>query len=634
MTENLKTRTVSVQPNNGRVDNVILSTENPVKTTDNDGEPIYEILSHDERHIKLDRAQSNTGLPLLEGHHMSLDAMLGRFENARLEDKQLRGDLLIGTSSGRGEAIFRGINDGTIADLSVGYIVENYETVGEREGLPLKKAVNWEPIEASIVVINADHASGTRQMSTRSQPMEHKMPTENEKQPAESSGKVEVTQNAPLSQRELIIQYSGQASHNPLAGPLAQRMIQENKDVTLEQYFAELSEATQKREVEKEGISKSDREEFSFLNLINALGNGDDPDVVRKGARELEITREFNKRSSTGAQQSGGNTIPASLLTNPNQNTSKRVLTTVTGQAGSNLVEQSLGSVIEFLRDSSKVLPLCRSMNFGPGQLNLPRLTGGVTSNWVSNNPSANDAASDPTTDQVEFPLKSLSSHTVYQRALLLQANTDVETLLRSDIAASMGEALDKAILLGGGADAITGLVSDDQPATSTLDFGNAPGPVKREHALGLVKQMAENNALRGNLAFFANPDIIYKMQLREISQSGRFLVDEENTREGPDGQLVSTLVGYPLYSTTLIPNTWGANYHTTTGGTNKSAIMFGNWLDYVFVNYSGGLTVSVNPYLYQAKRQLAIFAHLECGGDFRHRESFSYLWRADTVVA
>jgi hypothetical protein len=115
----------------------------------------WESLSLKKEHVRLKRLRS--GAPMLNAHgSWSLRDVIGVVEKADVDGKQ-------GTASMRFskredvEPIFKDVKDKILRNVSVGYKVHKYEDITEGEGKPKRlRAIDWEPMEISIVPIGAD----------------------------------------------------------------------------------------------------------------------------------------------------------------------------------------------------------------------------------------------------------------------------------------------------------------------------------------------------------------------------------------------------------------------------------------------------------------------------------------------
>ncbi|WP_333710367.1 prohead protease/major capsid protein fusion protein [Malikia spinosa] len=120
------------------------------------GRAYYEELSLDPEHIDLTRL--NNGAPLLNSHSASdLVDVIGVVERAWLEGNE--GRAVVRIDAGEID-VLRKVKDGILRNVSVGYAVRKYQI--EEGDIPVYRAIDWEPMELSLVPIGADAGAGTR----------------------------------------------------------------------------------------------------------------------------------------------------------------------------------------------------------------------------------------------------------------------------------------------------------------------------------------------------------------------------------------------------------------------------------------------------------------------------------------
>lgn len=125
------------------------------------GERYIEELSLEPSSVRMARLQA--GAPLLAAHSQrDLDAVIGVVESASVEGGA-------GTASVRfsddeeSEKVFRKVQQKILRNVSVGYVVHRYQkTDGVNGGLPVWRAIDWEPMELSIVAVPADAGAQVR----------------------------------------------------------------------------------------------------------------------------------------------------------------------------------------------------------------------------------------------------------------------------------------------------------------------------------------------------------------------------------------------------------------------------------------------------------------------------------------
>lgn len=124
--------------------------------------PYDEELDLTPKSVRLQRL--NTKAPLLDTHsRWTTDDVVGVIEpgTARVDGKQGRARVRFRKNE-HGEEVFRGVQEGVLGQISVGYRVHEFQKT-EREGeIPVWRAVDWEPYELSLVPIAADAGAGTR----------------------------------------------------------------------------------------------------------------------------------------------------------------------------------------------------------------------------------------------------------------------------------------------------------------------------------------------------------------------------------------------------------------------------------------------------------------------------------------
>lgn len=121
------------------------------------GERYLEILSMDPAHVRLDRL--NQAGPVLDGHMgWSVRSMLGSVVegSAKIQAKQGRATLQFSRRP-EVDGVWRDLEDGIVRSTSVGYDVHAYEeTPAKGDRIAIRKAIDWEPYEVSMVPMPAD----------------------------------------------------------------------------------------------------------------------------------------------------------------------------------------------------------------------------------------------------------------------------------------------------------------------------------------------------------------------------------------------------------------------------------------------------------------------------------------------
>ena len=120
------------------------------------GERGIEILSHARGHIRTERLED--GIALLWMH--SPWEHLGVLEHNRITNKKIVGEPRFDQNDLAQEKQ-QSVLDRTLTRTSVGYVVHEYQIERKKDNrLPIYRAVDWEPMEASLVTVPFDPTVG------------------------------------------------------------------------------------------------------------------------------------------------------------------------------------------------------------------------------------------------------------------------------------------------------------------------------------------------------------------------------------------------------------------------------------------------------------------------------------------
>lgn len=154
--------------------------------------PYYEELDMSPSSIRMDRL--NSGAPLLNSHRSdNLSDVIGVVERAWLDGDVGKARVRF---SARDEvaSIFEDVRSGVLRNLSVGYAVYKTERVEKDGETPTLRAVDWEPMEISVVPVGADPSAQVRAEEALSL---HLQEPEEDKQPMEETRELEVAAAEP-----------------------------------------------------------------------------------------------------------------------------------------------------------------------------------------------------------------------------------------------------------------------------------------------------------------------------------------------------------------------------------------------------------------------------------------------------
>lgn len=234
-------------------------------------------------------------------------------------------------------------------------------------------------------------------------------------------------------------------------------------------------------------------------------------------------------------------------------------------------VEQS-AEVIEQLRDTAKVLPLCRTIPMNSDTLTIPRQSGGATAYWVGENSTITD--SQETLSQITLVARKLAARVLIPNELIADSDPDVEAFVREDISRVLALEVDRVILEGSGlANQPTGLLN---LGVTTTALNAAPTVADLQNAISRVE--VENVMEEPTWAWVFNPREKSTLRLLQDARggavgTGAYIFSEMGADFGLQGRIPPNLLGYPWATTTQI---------TATGAPAETEMYFGQWNDVV----------------------------------------------------
>ena len=371
--------------------------------------------------------------------------------------------------------------------------------------------------------------------------------------------------------------------------------------LNLAQFRGVLLDAVASKPVSLEdlGASKQEQRNYSLMNAIKTAATG------RLDGFEREVSEELAKRYGKDPR---GFFVPTDIF--------KRDITTTapTAGPGSNLVptDHLGGEFIDALRATLVSARLgARMMQGLEGDVAIPKLTSKTAVAFVSENGSPTEGA--PQFGQVTMSPKGMVQYVDISRRLMMQSDPSVEQVIRDDMTRQFAAKIDEVAINGGGSNEPSGILQTNGIGSVLIDETSpyAGGSLTFAKLVELEREVAVDNALAGNLAFLTNPKVVYEMRTTPRQASGvegNFIMGDRNE-----------LMGYGVESTTLVPS----NLTTTGGGSNLSAVIFGNYAD-LMIGMFGGLDVLVDPYTGSATGATRVAMYQDIDVAVRHAESFA----------
>jgi HK97 family phage major capsid protein/HK97 family phage prohead protease len=588
---------------------------------------MIEVLDHTPDAVDLSRL--NNGGPLLFNH--DLDEVIGVIERAWL-DGTGKGRALVRFSKREdAEEVWQDVQDGILRNVSVGYRINEVKLKETRQdGTDVYVVTKWEPYEISIVSAPADPSVGVGRKiepnkPEKSFPMKDKLiaacaargitlkgdETEDQllsllgTKPEPEVRTVQVgtdNSDAVKAERKRMADIA-EAGKKLKLTELAERFINEGRSVD-DFRAAALEEVTKRGASFKEsnspiGLTDKETRSFSFLNLIRTLADPQNKGFREAAAFELEVC----EAARSHRKNARGTVIPVDVLRAAISNEARRDIVSIktdTGYTGTggNTVQTTLlaSSYFELLRNKTSIMRLGTILGGLVGDLDIPKqLTNAANAGWIGEDESA------PQRDMT-FGLIGLSPHTVaahgaITRKMLMQSSLDVEALLRRDLAAAMGQAIDVAGYYGDGtSNAPTGIKNTS--GINTVGFAGA-NPTWAE----LVDMETEVEADNIDPA---SSRYVHNARMKGYFKKTKRFTDDATSMIIWEGNGVN---GYSSEVTNQIAN---------------GDVFFGDFSE-LLIGMWGGLDIIVDPYTQSTKGRIIISNFQDVDFVVRRAAAFCY---------
>ncbi len=538
-----------------------------------------EILSHDKGAVDLKRL--NTRAALLLNHDP--DKQIGVVEDATISGGKGRAVVRFGNSA-LAEEVFRDVKDGIRENVSVGYRADKIEPAAKVNGQEAFRVTRWTPLELSIVSIPADETVGVG----RSHEGKNSMPEVTEIEPpqsvaAERSRVKNITAMAKQFRCEDLLEDAIERgiSEEVFTRSILDRVPASKPLGECESFGTrKVSEGLWQREASI-GMSEQDCESYSFTRAIQSV-------VANGHASGLEAEASRAAQKLYGREINGiGFVVPLDVLLHQRRqaNSYNRTMTTGSATAGGFGVSTDIAvsSFVDLLRKKAVISQLGTRILTGlVGNIVLPKLTGDVTAYWLTETATVTD--SDACLGQLILTPKRVAATTKYSKQLVIQSSIDVETLVRSSMAAQIALAWDLAAIAGSNASGEPLGILNTTGLSTSVTFGAAATWAK---IVEFETNLAASNADTGAIGWIVSPATRGKWKtIQKVSGQAVFLWENGMVNE------------YKAYATNQIP-------------TGDKAI-FGNFNDLI-VGMWGGLDVVIDPYSLATSNQIRVTSQLHC---------------------
>ena len=580
-------KTIDVE---NRTVEVRFSSEFPVKRYI-DGVVGDEVLDHNPQSVNLGRL--NDGGPVLLDH----DARehVGIVERASIDADRVGRALLRFGKSALASEVFNDVTDGIRRSISVGYRVHKYVSEKIGDGLVFR-AVNWEPYEITFTSVPADPTAQVGReaenlIKTEVITMEPETAKTPEKVPAlDTKRELETIRRKEIDRSDNIRAIGEKYDCEDVAREAIRDGVSEDNfnKMVLDRIAEKQANA---KPVTQIGLNNGEVQRYSLMRAINAAFNND----WSKAGFEREASIAIEDELQRAPQ---GFYIPFEIQSAMYQK-QQRVMTVGTDADGGYLkgTDHMAGSFIELLRANALMGQLnARFLPGLTGDIDIPRLDGGVAFNWVTEDADA--TPDDATLGTVAMAPKTVVGEVPISRRLLKQSAPSVEAMLMDDMAKGAALAIDLAAFSGTGASGQpTGVTATAGiGATSIASFATTGYPTFAE-IVAFETDVLTANALNGTLAYCTTAAISGSMKTTaKDAGSGMFLLERGEAN------------GYPVHVSTQLA---------------AKTILFGNFED-VIIGLWGVLDVEPDKAEKAASGGLVLRVFQDVDIGVRHAGSFS----------
>lgn len=307
---------------------------------------------------------------------------------------------------------------------------------------------------------------------------------------------------------------------------------------------------------------------------------------------EAEYAKETELRTGRKAQ---GVFVPMAAL-------EKRVNTTTTGNdlvGTDHRADQYIGP----FRNSLLARKLgVRVLSGLRGNIAIPKYTTGLSAGWIAEGSNV-AAAGDMTFSTVSLTPKHAGGVTEMSRQLIQQSSPDVEQLIRDDLSFVLAQAIDSALIKGGGSNEPVGILAN-LAATGGVQTGSL-ATLSWANVLELIEKAELVNAPVSS--WLTQPAVATKLRstLKDSAAGAGYLM------EG------GRMADMPIYVTNQVPT-------NTTPTPDTGRLILGDWSQ-VMLGIWSEIDLLVNPYDSTAYARGGVLVRAMSTVDIaiRHPESF-----------
>lgn len=458
-----------------------------------------EVLDCTPGSCRLDRL--NDGGALLYNHDP--DEQIGVVENARVDPDRICRATVRFSKAAEAEEIFQDVLDNIRRHVSVGYqlykYVEETTVAPDGEETTTCRVTDWEPIEISLVAVPADPSVGVNRASSMAEIDTVILRSAPETAPAAPEQAVQISNRLSPKEKTMdeTAQDTGREAEQKRAADLlaladtyaqfgAREMVANairnghSTEQFLNSVMGKITERHSSAHDLEIGLTDKEKGRYSILRAVQAAITGN----WQHAGLERAASEAVAKRTGFSPE---GFFVPVEAFS--------RGFTAATAAEAGNLIQTSVlgNEFVDVLRNAMVLSKLgIRVLGGLSSNVAIPRKTAATT--IASYAETGTITASNPSTTQLTLTPKRVGGQVLYTKQALIQANPDVDAMLRDDLAQSVAVQIENL--------SINGTAASNQPRglVNFVGIGSVVGgtngaQINWGHVVGLESACANANS-------------------------------------------------------------------------------------------------------------------------------------------
>jgi len=323
----------------------------------------------------------------------------------------------------------------------------------------------------------------------------------------------------------------------------------------------------------KADITKGFEEEIKSLRAVSKLPKEDDD--AEKAKIRKDGFNSFGDYVLTVKKAHGGDFESRKLL-------KTSMIEGTDARGGFTVPEEWESSILGFLNDPATIIPKVTKLVQGTLTRNLPKWLADLSVTWTAE--VTDKTVTNPTLQNKQSTLKKLAAIVTFSDEYIEDDISDITGLVTRLVGENMNVEFERVILTGdvsGLSDPFNGILF----TSGTKTVSQVGGSLAYDDLVGIWNNANVLEKNRNGAEWTMNRTVFGKV-MGLVDIQGRPLWNIQSI----NGRMVNTIFGSPINISNQILNTY-----TLNGGTNESAIIFGNLRNVIMGERRGNRGISLN---------------------------------------